>query len=175
LTQKKPVQLIFSGKAHPQDEPGKHFLRQVFEICASHEFGGQVAFIENYDKEVAHHLLAGVDVWLNNPIPPLEASGTSGEKASLNGVPNLSVLDGWWCEGYNGSNGWAIEGNNDQEAAASLYHLLEQEIIPTYYRNDFNGVPRKWVGLMKEAICSTAATFSARRMVKDYLEKIYLG
>ncbi len=175
LDAERPVQLIFSGKAHPQDEPGKHFLRQVFEICSSHEFGGQVAFIENYDKEVAHHLLAGVDVWLNNPIPPLEASGTSGEKASLNGVPNFSVLDGWWCEGYNGSNGWAIEGGNDEETAASLYRILEEEIIETYYQTDFDGTPRKWVALMKEAICSTAANFSARRMVKEYLEKIYLG
>lgn len=175
LNAKKPVQIIFSGKAHPADEPGKHMLRQIFEFCSSHEFGGQVVFIEDYNKEVAHHLIPGVDVWLNNPIPPLEASGTSGEKASLNGVPNLSVLDGWWCEGYNGKNGWAIEGNSDEETADSIYRTLEEKITEIYYQTDFNGVPRQWVALMKEAICSTAANFSARRMVKDYLEKQYLS
>jgi glycogen phosphorylase len=175
LHAKKPVQIIISGKAHPADEPGKHFIRQVFEFCSSHEFGGQIAFIEDYNKEVAHHLIPGVDVWLNNPIPPLEASGTSGEKASLNGVPNFSVLDGWWSEGFNGKNGWAIEGNTDEETAESIYRLLEEEITETYYQTDFDGVPRQWVSLMKEAICSTAAAFSARRMVKEYLEKIYLS
>lgn len=175
LDAKKPVQIIFAGKAHPADEPGKHFLRQVFEICSSHEFGGQIAFIENYNKEVAHHLIPGVDVWLNTPTPPLEASGTSGEKASLNGVPNFSVLDGWWCEGYNGKNGWAIEGGNDEETADSIYRILEDEITETYYQTDFNGVPRQWAALMKEAICSTAAAYSARRMLKEYLEKTYLS
>ncbi len=175
LDVKKPVQLIISGKAHPADEPGKHLLRQVFEFCSSHEFGGQIAFIEDYNKEVAHHLISGVDVWLNNPIPPLEASGTSGEKASLNGVPNFSVLDGWWSEGYNGKNGWAIEGSNDAETAASIYRILEDEITEAYYQTDFNGVPRQWVAIMKEAICSTAAAYSARRMLKEYVEKQYLS
>lgn len=175
LDAKKPVQIILSGKAHPADEPGKHMLRHIYELCSSHEFGGQIAFIEDYNKEIAHHLIPGVDVWLNNPVPPLEASGTSGEKASLNGVPNLSVLDGWWCEGFNGKNGWAISGENDDEAAESIYRALEEEITETYYQTDIEGVPRKWVELMKEAICSTAAQYSARRMLKEYLDKSYLS
>ena len=175
LNARKPVQIIFSGKAHPADEPGKNMLRQVFEICSSHEFGGQIAFIEDYNMEVAHHLIPGVDVWLNNPVPPLEASGTSGEKASLNGVPNLSVLDGWWCEGFNGNNGWAIKGDDDDAAAECIYRLLEEEITETYYHTDLEGIPGQWVGIMKESICSTAAEYSSRRMLKDYLEKSYLA
>lgn len=169
----RPVQLVFAGKPHPADEPGKYLLRQVFEACTNPEFGGRIAFIENYDKQVAHHLVNGVDVWLNNPEPPKEASGTSGQKASLNGVLNLSVLDGWWCEGYNGKNGWAIEGETDEATAGSLYSLLEQEIVPRYYRRDANGIPREWVDWMKEAVRSTAAPFSARRMVKEYVSSSY--
>jgi starch phosphorylase len=169
----RPVQVIFSGKAHPADEPGKFLLRQVYEICSSPAFGGHIAFIENYDKGVAHQLLAGVDVWLNNPEPPKEASGTSGQKASLNGVINCSVLDGWWCEGYNGRNGWVIDGDNDEAAANSLYHLLENEIVPRFYDRDPDDTPRRWIAMMKEAIRSTAAPFSARRMLKDYCDKIY--
>jgi len=169
----RPVQLLFAGKAHPADEPGKFVLRQVYELCSSPEFGGHVAFIENYDKEVAHQLLSGVDVWLNTPEPPKEASGTSGQKASLNGVVNCSVLDGWWCEGYNGRNGWVIEGTDDEEASNSIYDLLENEIVPRFYERDTEDVPFKWTALMKEAIVSTTAPFSARRMLKEYFEKIY--
>lgn len=122
---------------------------------------------------MAHHLVAGVDIWLNNPEPPKEASGTSGQKASLNGVINFSVLDGWWCEGYNGKNGWVIADDDDRTAADSLYHLLEQEIVPRFYDRDAEGTPHEWVAMMKEAISSTAAPFSARRMVKEYCDKIY--
>src|SRR5690606_34385801 len=111
--------------------------------------------------------------WLNNPQPPKEASGTSGQKASLNGVPNFSVLDGWWYEGYNGENGWAIEGNDDAETADSIYRLLEEQIVPTFYEQDGNGIPVKWVRCMKNAIASTAAPFSTRRMLKDYVRQIY--
>jgi starch phosphorylase len=168
-----PVQLIFSGKAHPADEPGKFLLRQIYEICASPEFGGHVAFVEDYDKEVAHHLVAGVDVWLNNPEPPKEASGTSGQKASLNGVINCSILDGWWCEGYNGENGWLIGGDDEDAAANSIYTLLEETIVPTFYDRDADGVPRRWVEIMKTAISSTAAPFSARRMVREYCQQVY--
>jgi starch phosphorylase len=171
----RPVQLIFSGKAHPADEPGKFFLREVYKICASPEFGGHVAFLEDYDKQAAHYLVQGVDVWLNNPIPPKEASGTSGQKSSLNGVPNLSVLDGWWHEGYNGSNGWAIEGQNDDETVQSIYHLLENEIVPRFYERDSEGIPRRWVATMKEAIRSTAAPFSTARMMKEYVRKVYFA
>ena len=124
---------------------------------------------------MAHHLVSGVDIWLNNPEPPKEASGTSGQKASLNGVLNLSVLDGWWCEGYNGQNGWAIEGDNDDAAAHSLYRLIEEEAVPKYYRRDASGIPHEWIGLMKEAIRSVAAPFSARRMLREYMDQIYWG
>ena len=168
-----PVQIIFSGKAHPADEPGKFFLRQVYETCSSSDFGGHISFVENYDKEVAHHLVSGVDVWLNTPEPPKEASGTSGQKASLNGVINCSVLDGWWCEGYNGENGWVIDGDDDESAADTIYRLLEEEIVPRFYDRDPDDTPKRWVATMKEAIRSTAAPFSSRRMLKDYCGKLY--
>lgn len=171
----KPVQIIFAGKAHPADEPGKYVLRKVYEACTSPAFAGRIAFIENYDKQVAHHLVHGVDVWLNNPVPPKEASGTSGQKASLNGVLNLSVLDGWWCEGYNGRNGWAIDGDSDSEASHSLYDVLENLVVPRFYHRDSSGLPREWISLMKEAIRSTAAPFSARRMLKEYFRNLYLA
>jgi glycogen phosphorylase len=169
----RPVQIIFAGKPHPADEPGKYLLRQIYEACTSPHFGGRIAFIENYNKQVAHFLVHGVDVWLNNPEPPKEASGTSGQKASLNGVMNLSVLDGWWCEGYNGDNGWAIEGEDDEAAAASLYELLETQVVPLFYDRGPDGLPYGWVQRMKEAIRSTAAPFSARRMMKQYLSEVY--
>ena len=172
----KPVQIIFAGKAHPDDEPGKAQLQQIFEACSSPEFGGRLAFLEEYDKHVAHHLVQGVDVWLNTPRPPQEASGTSGQKAALNGIPNCSVLDGWWWEGYNGMNGWAIEedpGGDDAATANGLYEILEEQIIPTFYARDAQGIPGEWVRIMKEAIRSTAAVFSARRMLKEYAEKLY--
>lgn len=174
LNPQRPVQLVFAGKAHPADEPGKFFLKQVYELAMNSEFAGRIAFIENYDKQVGHRLTQGVDVWMNNPEPPKEASGTSGQKASLNGVPNLSVLDGWWCEGYNGRNGWAITGENDLETANSIYHLLENVLVPLYYDQDECGVPHAWVKTMKEAIRSTTAPFSTRRMMKEYISRMYL-
>lgn len=174
----RPVQIIFSGKAHPADEPGKFVLQEVFQACMAHEMAGRVAFIEEYDTHVGHHMIQGVDVWLNNPRPPLEASGTSGQKAGLNGVPNCSVLDGWWQEGYNGNNGWAIDADtagDDGATAEAIYGLLEEEIIPRYYRRDERDVPLQWVAIMKETIRSLAAPFSARRMMKQYLEQMYLA
>jgi starch phosphorylase len=177
----KPVQLIFAGKAHPADEPGKHLIHQVYALAKEYNLGGQIAFVEDYDMHVAKFLVQGVDIWLNNPVPPLEASGTSGQKASLNGVPNLSVADGWWCEGYNGGNGWTITpadssleaGARDAHDARTLYETLESEIVPLYYQRDTDGVPRGWMRVVKEAICSIAPTFSARRMVKEYVERFY--
>jgi starch phosphorylase len=177
----KPVQIIFAGKAHPADEPGKHLIHQVYAFAKEYNLGGQIAFVEDYDMHVAKFLVQGVDVWLNNPVPPLEASGTSGQKAALNGVPNLSVADGWWCEGYNGGNGWTIgstepnieAGERDTRDARTLYELLESEIVPLYYQRDADGVPRGWMRVVKEAICSIAPTFSARRMVKEYVERLY--
>lgn len=178
----RPVQIIFAGKAHPADEPGKHLIHQVYSLTKEHDLGGQIVFVEDYDMHVAKFLVQGVDVWLNNPIPPLEASGTSGQKAALNGVPHLSIADGWWCEAYNGGNGWTIkaaesdleEGKRDTVEAASLYQLLEEEIVPLYYQRDSDGVPRGWVRVMKEAICSIAPLFCARRMVKEYVERFYI-
>jgi starch phosphorylase len=175
----RPVQIIFAGKAHPADDPGKRILQRVFRAAGNSELSGRIAFLEDYDEQFAQYLVHGVDVWLNNPLPPMEASGTSGMKASLNGVPNLSILDGWWMEGYNGKNGWAfgagpMEGNRDDRDAGAIYDLLEREIVPLYYRVSEDGVPLDWVAVMKESIRSTAAAFSARRMVKEYTDKFYL-
>jgi starch phosphorylase len=173
----KPIQVIFAGKAHPSDEPGKRILQRVFSMSQDPNLGGRVAFIENYDEQLAQYMVHGVDVWLNNPLPPLEACGTSGMKASLNGVPHLSVPDGWWVEGYNGKNGWSFGGgegeNRDADDAAALYSLLENEIVPLYYSVDDEGTPRGWVGVMKEAMMSTGPRFCTRRMVKEYLDNFY--
>ena len=141
--------------------------------------GGRIAFVENYGELLAQYLVHGVDVWLNNPIPPLEASGTSGMKAVLNGVPNLSIMDGWWLEGFNGENGWAfgqepVEGNRDGTDAQAIYRILQDKIIPLYYKPSDDGVPHDWVKVMKQAIKSNAARFSARRMVKEYVQKFYV-
>ncbi len=177
----RPVQLIFAGKAHPADEPGKHLIQQVHGMAKSNQFGGRVAFVENYDMHSARYFKQGVDVWLNTPRRPREASGTSGMKASLNGIPNLSILDGWWVEGYNGANGWAIEDRqfdnvDEQDAhdAQAIYRLLEEEIVPLYYSQDRDGIPRGWVEVMREAIRSNAWRFSTRRMVKEYTTELYL-
>jgi starch phosphorylase len=173
----QPVQIIFAGKAHPADDPAKLILQRIFSFAHDPDLGGRIAFVEDYGERQAQYLVHGVDVWLNNPRPPLEACGTSGMKASLNGVPHCSILDGWWIEGYNGKNGWAFgaDGGPDRDDAdaAAIYDLLEKDIVPRYYKLDDNGIPREWVKLMKEAIKSTAAPFSARRMVKEYSHKCY--
>ena len=178
---RRPVQIVFAGKAHPADEMGKHHLQQVYRRAIDPIFAGRVAFVDDYDLHVAHFLVQGCDVWLNTPRRPLEASGTSGMKASLNGVPHLSVKDGWWAEGYNGRNGWLIEAqseNQDAETvdrvdAEALYQLLEQHVVPTFYDRDPNGIPRRWLTTVREAIRSVAPRFSARRMVKQYAEEMY--
>jgi starch phosphorylase len=169
----RPLQIIFAGKAHPSDDEGKRILQRIFQFAIDPELGGRVAFVENYGEQLAQYMVHGVDLWLNNPLPPFEASGTSGMKAALNGVPHLSVLDGWWIEGYNGKNGWAFEGRGDAEDAGAVYDLLENEIIPLYYRLDDDGVPVGWVKVMKEAIKNAGPFFSARRMVKEYTTKFY--
>jgi glycogen phosphorylase len=169
----RPLQIIFAGKAHPSDDEGKRILQRIFKFAIDPDLGGRVAFIENYGEQLAQYMVHGVDLWLNNPMPPFEASGTSGMKAALNGVPHLSVLDGWWIEGYNGKNGWAFEGRGDTEDAEAVYDLLEKEIIPLYYRLDDTGVPVGWVKVMKEAIKNAGPFFSARRMVKEYATKFY--
>ena len=177
----RPVQLVFAGKAHPADDTGKHHLQGIYRRSLDPAFGGRVAFVEDYDLHVAHFLTQGCDVWLNNPRKPLEASGTSGMKACMNGVPQLSIGDGWWAEGYNGRNGWLIdggapyddEGRADHADAEALYHLLETEVVPAFYDRDDQGVPHGWVAVVKEAIRSVAPMFSTRRMVKEYVERMY--
>jgi starch phosphorylase len=176
---RRPVQIVFAGKAHPADEGGKHHLQQVYRRAIDPAFGGRIAFVDDYDLHVAHFLVQGCDVWLNNPRKPLEASGTSGMKASLNGVPHLSIGDGWWAEGYTGDNGWLIDagdaGDNDAQDtadAARIYDLLEQQIVPTFYDRD-NGIPARWLSIVRNAIVSVAPRFSARRMVKEYVDKVY--
>jgi len=176
----RPVQIIFAGKAHHDDQQSKLLLQQVFNAAEDQAFGGRIAFVEDYDELLAQYLVHGVDVWVNNPLPPNEASGTSGMKATLNGVPQLSILDGWWIEGYNGKNGWAFfgaEGEDrdarDNKDAAAIYDLLEKEIVPLYYQVDAEGISHNWVKVMKETIKMTGPNFSARRMAKEYTEKFY--
>jgi len=178
-----PVQVIFAGKAHPADEPGKLLIQEVYRQVKRAEAGGRLVFLEDYDINLARYLVQGVDVWLNTPRRPNEASGTSGQKAALNGALNLSVLDGWWREGYNGRNGWAIgaEGgggdpaSQDAADAESLYHLLEDEIIPLYYvERSADNLPGEWLGRVKESIRTLAPRFSMRRMVREYVDTMYL-
>ncbi|OGO49296.1 MAG: alpha-glucan phosphorylase [Chloroflexi bacterium RBG_16_64_43] len=176
-----PVQIIFAGKAHPADEPAKRLLQEVYRLAKRAECGGRLVFLEDYDLNLARYLVQGVDVWLNTPLPRQEASGTSGQKAALNGGLNLSALDGWWREGYNGHNGWAIgeDGLTAPEAppaaeAAGLYELLENEIVPLYYKRSAENVPGEWVARIKESIRTLAPHFSTQRMLKDYLRELYL-
>jgi starch phosphorylase len=173
----RPVQIIFAGKAHQDDQQSKLLLQQVFNAAKDQIFGGRIAFVEDYDELLAQYLVHGVDVWVNNPQPPNEASGTSGMKATLNGVPQLSILDGWWIEGYNGKNGWAFSGaegeDRDAKDAAAIYDLLEKEIVPLYYNVDAEGISHGWVRVMKETIKMTGPNFSARRMAKEYTERFY--
>ncbi|MGW8283934.1 MAG: alpha-glucan family phosphorylase, partial [Gemmatimonadota bacterium] len=180
----RPVQLVFAGKAHPDDRPGQELLADVYQKAMETRFGGRIAFIEDYEMNVARDLYSGVDVWLNNPRPPLEACGTSGQKAAINGVPQLSTLDGWWAEGWTRLNGWAINERQpieldgdpwarDEADALSLYDTIESEIAPLYYRRDVDGVPRGWIRVMKHAIRTGGIGFSARRMLKEYVERYY--
>lgn len=177
----RPVQLIFAGKAHPADEPGRYFIHEVLNFCQDHKLGGHVAFLEDYEMHMAKYLVQGVDIWLNTPRFPMEASGTSGMKAALNGALHFSVLDGWWQEGYNGANGWGIQpltDNSDAQVqdrhdAEQLYRLLEQEAVPLYYQRDLDGIPRGWLQLVKESIRTVAPAFCTKRMVKDYVEMLY--
>jgi starch phosphorylase len=179
--EKRPVQFVFAGKAHPADRPGQQVIQEIFGRSRSEQLRGRVFIIEDYDMRIARYLVAGVDVWLNNPRRPLEASGTSGMKAAANGVANVSVLDGWWDEGWTGDNGWAIggretnadEGAQDWADARDLYRLLEEEIVPRYYDRDAAGLPRAWVELMRRSMASTLWRFSTTRMLHDYVERMY--
>ena len=179
----RPVQIIFSGKAHPADEPGKLIVQQLYRAIKDHRTGGRMVFLEDYNMDIARHLVQGVDVWMNTPRRPMEASGTSGMKAAMNGALNFSVLDGWWAEGFNGMNGWAIgtedeypsnEAQDDADAL-SLYETLENEIIPKYYNRIDPAAPSPdWMPMMKNAIKTLSPMFCTRRMVSDYVRKMYV-
>jgi len=178
----RPVQIIFAGKSHPADDIGKHHLQRVYKRALDPQFGGRIAFVDDYDLHVAHFLVQGCDVWLNNPRKPLEASGTSGMKAAINGTPQMSIGDGWWAEGFTGENGWLIEGHadpNDHGAqdwadAQAIYALIEEQLVPTFYDRDEHGIPHRWLQIVKQSIRTVLPTFSARRMVKDYVRDMYL-
>ena len=177
----RPVQLIFAGKAHPKDIEGQNLIKRIHEISMMPQFKGKIFLLEGYNMEISRHLISGVDVWLNNPRRPMEASGTSGEKASVNGVVNFSILDGWWAEGYTQKNGWAIGTNaeyysyEEQDIAdsESIYNILENKIIPAYYNKE-NGISKEWLKLMKNSIISTGGNYSTARMLVDYTNKLYM-
>jgi starch phosphorylase len=178
----QPVQIVFAGKAHPADHQGKELIRQIVQISHQERFRHRIVFLEDYDMSVARHLVQGVDVWLNTPLRPLEASGTSGMKVAFNGGLNMSVLDGWWCEGYQGNNGWAIgrgevyddlDYQNEVESRA-IYDLLEKEIVPLFYDRGSDGIPRGWTACMKMSLQTLCPTFSTDRMVQEYAERFYL-
>ena len=171
-----PVQIVFAGKAHPADNPGKKILQRIFKTAQDPRFRGRIAFVEDYGEEVAKYLVRGCDVWLNNPLLPMEACGTSGMKAAVNGTLHCSTRDGWWPEGYDGENGWAIGGDvsDDAKDAEALYDLLEKEIVPLYYTLDDRNLPKGWIEKMKRSIRTVAPGFGARRMMKDYLGKFYV-
>ena len=178
----RPVQLIFAGKAHPADREGAELIKYIHEISMKPQFKGKIFILENYNIEISRYMVSGVDVWLNNPRRPMEASGTSGQKASVNGVVNFSVLDGWWAEGYNQKNGWSIGTNKEYSSyeeqdiadSDSIYYTLENKIIPTYYNKDKNGISRTWVEYMKNSIISTGGQYSTARMLVDYTNKLYM-
>ena len=175
----QPVQIIFSGKAHPADKPGQELIRRIFDVSMHSDLRGHMVFIENYNMRVARTLVQGVDVWLNNPRRPHEASGTSGMKSPVNGGINFSVADGWWCEVQNAEAGWTI-GNTqefdnpdlqDHADSESLYDILEDEIVPLYYKRDSNNLPVEWIKRMKASMATVVPRFSTARMVRDYVEQ----
>jgi len=182
----RPVLFLFSGKAHPADEPGQELIRTLAHIAHQEEFEGKILFIEGYDLHIARRLVSGVDVWLNNPVYPLEASGTSGMKAGMNGVINLSILDGWWDEGYDGTNGWGVKPvsqsldphRRDQEESRTLYEILEHHVVPLYYRRENGGgagsYSPEWVAMAKRSMASLLPRYDASRMLAEYVSKFYL-
>ena len=178
----RPVQLIFAGKAHPADKEGQDLIRYIHQVSMMPQFKGKIFLLENYNIAMSRYLVSGVDVWLNNPRRPMEASGTSGQKASVNGVINFSVLDGWWAEGYTQNNGWTIGTNSEYESyeaqdladSESLYRTLEEKIIPTYYNQDKKGLSKKWIELMKNSIMTTGGKYSTSRMLVDYTNNLYM-
>lgn len=176
-----PIQLIFAGKAHPADQPGQEIVKEIYQLSREPEFEGKIIILENYNMKIARYLMAGVDIWLNNPRRPLEASGTSGQKAALNGVVNFSVLDGWWYEAWDKTNGWAIgkeiefddSEKQDLVDLNSFYDTLQRKILPAYYNKNKNGISKEWLGFVKNSIATIAPQYSTDRMVKDYFRKFY--
>src|SRR6185312_1777855 len=178
----RPVQFIFAGKAHPRDDDGKRYIQHIIHLSKYSDLQGHLVFIENYDVHVARQMVSGCDVWLNNPRRPLEASGTSGMKAGCHGCLNLSILDGWWREGYDGTNGFAIGTDahadrveeQDRTDSENLYKTLTEQVIPKFFDRDDQGLPRKWIHMIRRAMATLVPRFTTRRMVKEYAEKYYL-
>jgi starch phosphorylase len=178
----RPVQFIFAGKAHPRDDEGKKYIQRIIHLSKFSELKGHMVFIENYDVHVARQMVSGCDIWLNNPRRPLEASGTSGQKAGCHGCLNLSIMDGWWREGYDGTNGFAIGGDEhpaavevqDQLDSANLFKALTQEVIPSFYNRDDRGIPHQWIGKIRRAMVTLVPQFNTWRMVQDYTRNYYL-
>jgi starch phosphorylase len=179
---KRPVQFIFAGKAHPRDDDGKRYIQHIIHLSRYSDLQGSLVFIENYDIHVARQMVSGCDIWLNNPRRPLEASGTSGMKAGCHGCLNLSILDGWWREGYDGTNGFAIGEDahadsveeQDRVDSANLYRVLTEEVIPLFYLRDPQGIPRQWIQRIRRAMVTLVPKFTTARMVKEYAERYYL-
>jgi starch phosphorylase len=177
----RPVQILYAGKAHPADEPGKRLIQELYRTVKNADSAGRLVFIEDYDMNVARYLVQGVDVWMNTPRRPYEASGTSGMKAALNGALNFSVLDGWWRESWNGRNGWAIgedrlvddADEQDRLDYEAMFNTLENEIVPLYYRVEDDATPHHWIERVKASISSVGPQFSTRRMLKQYVEEMY--
>jgi alpha-glucan phosphorylase-like protein len=177
----RPIQIVFSGKSHPKDDKGKAFIKRIVELSKHPQFYGKIAFIENYDINVARFMVAGCDVWLNNPRRPLEASGTSGQKTAAHGGLNLSILDGWWREAFDGTNGFAIGGDEHPENEAeqdrldekNLYAALENDVIPLFYNRDQRGIPVMWIRRIRRAMQTLIPTFNTDRMVAEYVTKLY--
>ncbi len=178
----RPVQFVFAGKAHPRDDDGKRFIQQIIHLSKHTALKGSLVFIENYDVQVARRMVSGCDVWLNNPRRPLEASGTSGQKCGAHGGLNLSIMDGWWREAYDGTNGFAIGPDShpanveeqDRADAESLYRVLSEEVIPAFYERDASGLPRRWIQMIRRAIAGLTPCYHTRRMVQEYVTKYYL-
>jgi phosphorylase/glycogen(starch) synthase len=180
----RPVHIVFAGKAHPNDQMGKDLIKKVVSVCKDERFRGKIFFIEGYDIRIARHLVQGVDVWLNNPRRPMEASGTSGEKVVANGVLNLSVSDGWWVEGYDGANGWTIgpviqgygdePDNADEEDTQSLFSLLENTVIPLFHEREMSGLPERWISMIKHSMQTLVPRFNTERMLVEYYRDLYL-
>jgi starch phosphorylase len=179
---KKPVQFVFAGKAHPKDEDGKRYIQHIIHLSKYSDLKGHLVFIENYDIHVSRQMASGCDVWLNNPRRPLEASGTSGMKAGCHGCLNLSILDGWWREGYDGTNGFAIGEDShpdsieeqDRVDSANLYKTLTEQVIPCFFNRDERGIPREWIKKIRRAMSTLVPQYNTWRMVREYAQKYYL-